>query len=185
MEKTLALINQFLGSEFTNLPDALKHIEALKSSDVTKYKQLQMLLLEDIADKPEEKELELPPTVKVNPTKWNKSLKSSQNSKGFPTLTGIAKELEGLENFFQFDVGGTEVRVHDSNTIDTRVDSYLPICFIYDGKLITCKIPVSKLASVEAEILEGLPFQFSLCEFVETIIDGNEIAYIKYAFGPI
>jgi hypothetical protein len=182
VEKELVIINGFLGTNFTKMEDALLVIETLKTSNVLKYEQLQLLLLkEDEKDK----KPTLPESVKVNQAKWSKSLKNSSFKKGFLTLTGIAKELEGLENFSQFNVSGTEVRVHDGNTIDTKVDSYLPICFIYDGKLVKCKIPVSKLASVEQEVLNGLPFQFSLCEFVETIIEGSEVAYIKYAFGPI
>ena len=200
MEKQLLLINTFLGTSFGTMPEALLHVETLKSSNLEKYKQVQLLLQddepEDETDKPEDKPedepneqdkelVTLPQPVKVNPTKWAKSLKSSNQRKGFPTLTGIAKELEGLEGFPLFDVTDCEVRVTDSNTVDTKNESYLGICFIYDGKLVRCKVPVSKLSSVEQEVLEGLPFKFSTCEYVETVIDNNEVNYIKYSFAPL
>ena len=196
MEKQLQTINDYLSTNFTTMPEALVKLEALKNSDLLKYQAIQILLkrdeLEDLAkDKPEDKpneqdkELVLPQAVKVNSGKWYKSLKSSNGRKGFPTLTAIAKELEGTETFSLFDVTDCEVRVTDSNTLDTKVDSYLPIAFIYDGKLVRCKVPVSKLSSVETEVLEGLPFKFSICQFVETVIDNTDVAYIKYAFAPM
>ena len=193
MEKDLLIINEFLGTNFTTMQDALLIVESLKTSNVAKYDTLQLLLQaneQNDGEKdgtPEDKKelVTLPESIKVNASKWSKSLKASNGRKGFPTLTGIAKDLEGLEGFPLFDVTDCEVRVTDSNPFDTKNESYLGICFIYNEKLVRCKIPVSKFASVEQEVLEGLPFKFSTCEYVETVIDNNEVNYIKYSFAPL
>ena len=182
MEKQLQTINQFLGTNFTTMQDALLIVESLKTSNVEKYTHLQLLL----HDEPEQGEKAvLPEAVKVNQAKWTKSVMNSNSKKGFKTLTGLAKELEGLNNFSMFNVTGTEARVINPNTYDTKIDNYLELAFIYDGKLVKAKIPVSKLQDVEHEVLQGLPFQFATCEFVETTIDGAEVQYIKYSFSSI
>ena len=203
MEKQLQTINDYLSTNFTTMPEALVKLEALKNSDLLKYQAIQILLKRDELELEKEKELEdkneneqneeneleklvtLPESIKVNVSKWNKSLKSSNARKGFPTLTALAKELEGLESFQLFNVEDTEVRITNSNPTDTKIDSYLSIAFIYAEKLVHCKIPVSKFSAVEDEILQGLPFKFSTCEYVETVIDNNEVNYIKYSFAPL
>jgi hypothetical protein len=184
VEKQLELINQFLGTSFSTMEDAMLIINSLKTSNVAKYDTLQLLLQANEQDEQGEKPT-LPESVKVNPSSWAKSLKSSNMRKGFATLTGVAKDLEGLEGFQNFNVEGTEVRVKTGKTLDTKTDNYLELMFIYDLKLISFKAPISKLATVENEILEGLPFQFSTCEFVETNINGSDVQYIKYSFGPM
>ena len=181
MEKQLLVINQFLGTSFTTMQDALLIVESLKTSNVAKYETLQLLLT---SNEQSEKAV-LPESMKVNPSSWEKSLKSSNMRKGFATLTGVAKDLEGLENFPNFNVQGTEVRVKTGKTLDTKTDNYLELMFIYDLKLISFKCPVSKLASVETEVLEGLPFQFATCDYIETVINGVDVQYIKYSFGPM
>jgi hypothetical protein len=193
-KKQLQTINRYLLTSFATIAEALTVLESLKTTDLLKYQAIQILLQrdakelekpEDEKNEPTDKPVVLPESVRVNALKWQKSLKSSQNRKGFPTLTGVAKDLEGLENFQNFNVQGVEVRVTEASPTDTKLDSYLGICFVYDEKLVKCKIPMSKLASVESEILEGLPFQFATCEYIEAVIDGAEVNYIKYSFGPM